>query len=67
MLANMTSNCRCANDLAIREQLVPASLLFRHADDGPYPGQGDDGSDERNDKDRNDTATDDAASRLNGR
>jgi hypothetical protein len=46
MLANMTSNCRCANDLAIREQLVPASLLFRHADDGPYPGQGDDGSDE---------------------
>jgi hypothetical protein len=56
MLFIATSNCRCASDsgasdlgasdLAVREHLVQALLLLRHADDGPYPDQGDDGADE---------------------
>jgi hypothetical protein len=46
MLVNMISNSSMRHDLAIREQLVRASLLVRHADDGPYARQRYDGAGE---------------------
>jgi hypothetical protein len=46
MLVNMISDSSMRHDLAVREQLVRASLLIRHADEGPYARQRNDGAGE---------------------